>query len=146
MLLDMRHHHSIGNGRHLVQVTKIRRQHRIIGNSPDIAFEMTDIDRIKPDQRCKEAPVCFGQPVAHQIAPVSQTQLHSVQRVKQADHRFFIGGSCCGKASAIDTIIDVFIDVAVHRLDVGTKLFRPVIILVASEPVKGGIEHANDLG
>jgi hypothetical protein len=41
------------------QGAHIVRKARIVGNPPDVAFEMTDIDGIEPDQRREQPPVGF---------------------------------------------------------------------------------------
>jgi len=60
VIFYMLHIHGCGNAGLLIQITHIPGQIRIIHNAPDVAFEMTDVHRIKSYQCSKESPVCLG--------------------------------------------------------------------------------------
>ena len=59
MPLDMVEIHGLGNTVGLVEISEIPEEIRIIDDSSNIAFEMSVVDRIEPDQRDKKAPVGF---------------------------------------------------------------------------------------
>ena len=60
MLLDMVHVHRGGDAGVLIKVTHIVGKVRVIGNAPQVAFEMPDIDGVKTDQCRKQPPVRLG--------------------------------------------------------------------------------------
>ncbi len=68
VVFDMFHIDSRGDTGLLEKVADITRQVWIIDDAPDIAFEMPDINRIKPHQSCEQPPVSLGDAVTHQIA------------------------------------------------------------------------------
>jgi hypothetical protein len=57
--LDMAEIHGRGDALDLEQGTHIVRKARIVGNPPDVAFEMADVDGIESDQRREQPPVGF---------------------------------------------------------------------------------------
>lgn len=57
--LDMVEIHGLGDTVGLVEIFKIPEEIRIIDDSSDVAFKMSVVDRIEPNQRDKKAPVGF---------------------------------------------------------------------------------------
>ena len=51
----------------LIEVHQITLQIRIIDNPPNVAFEVTVIDNIEPNERAEETPVSFDNALAEQI-------------------------------------------------------------------------------
>ena len=59
MALDMVKIHGLGDTVGLVEISKIPEEMWIIDDSSDVAFKMSVVDRIEPNQRDKKAPVGF---------------------------------------------------------------------------------------
>jgi len=56
------------NARNLVELSGVAGQIGVFFNLAHIALEGPNVGRIEPDQGWEQAPVCFGQLIAHQIA------------------------------------------------------------------------------
>ena len=66
--LDVVQVDRLGHARHLVEVAQVVRQVRIVGDPPQIALEMPDIDRIETDERREQPPVGLGDAVPDKVA------------------------------------------------------------------------------
>ena len=80
---DMIQVHRLGDAWLLVQVPQIAVEVGIIGNPPEVAFEVAVVDGIEPDQGAEEPPIRFDNPMAEQIPPARQPLLQLVQRFEQ---------------------------------------------------------------
>jgi hypothetical protein len=67
--LDVAEIHGCRNALDPEQGTHIVGKAGIVGNPSDVAFEMADIDWIKPNQRREQPPVCFRDFSARQEVP-----------------------------------------------------------------------------
>ena len=79
MIFDMIHVHRVGDSRYLVKFTHEARERGVIGNTPDVAFEMAKIYGIETNQCCEQTPIRLSQGIAKEIALTSQTQFKAVQ-------------------------------------------------------------------
>ena len=59
MALDVIEVHGIGYPINLVKVTEVTGQARIVNDPADVAFKMTMVHRVEPDQRDEKPPVRF---------------------------------------------------------------------------------------
>jgi hypothetical protein len=59
--------HSLRDALHLIEITRIGPEVRIIDDPFAVTFEMQMINWVKPDQCGEQAPIRFGQGVAHQV-------------------------------------------------------------------------------
>ena len=57
--LDVIEIHRAGDSLNLIKITQVTIQVRIINDSADVAFKMSMVDRIEPDQCDKKSPICF---------------------------------------------------------------------------------------
>ena len=64
MTLDVIDADRLGDSRVLIEIKQITLEIRIIDDAPKIAFEMPVINRIEANERAKETPIGFDQPVA----------------------------------------------------------------------------------
>ena len=107
---------------------------------------MPDIDGIKTDQRCEKPPIRLGQLVPDKIAMARQMRLHPVERGKQLGDCILIGAAGGSKPRLIDPVVDAAIDLVIDDIDLVLQRGRAVIIPVASNAIKGTVEHADDFG
>lgn len=70
--LDMGEIHGFGDPRPLIQLSQPVRQVRIVGDPPQVAFEVTVIHRVEANQRGEQADVRFRQVFAGQVALTAQ--------------------------------------------------------------------------
>lgn len=59
MAFDVVKIHRIGNAIGLIEIAQIPGQVRVVNDPSDVTFEMTVINRVEPDQRNEQSPVCF---------------------------------------------------------------------------------------
>jgi hypothetical protein len=62
--LDVVEIHRVLDSRHLVTLARVRPNRGIVDETPDVAFEVTVINQVEPDQRGEKSPVGFSQYVA----------------------------------------------------------------------------------
>ena len=96
-----------GNSRHLVEISYVAPQVRVVGQPANVALEVTDIHWVEAHQRGKEAPVCFGNSVARQVAARCESFFNLVECVEQGNDRFIIGFLTASEAGAIYAVVDV---------------------------------------
>ena len=142
--LDVIHVHGLGHARHLVEITEIVREVRIVGDPAQVAFEMADIDGVETHQRGEEPPVRFGRDVADQIAGRRQPPLDLVEGRKQRAERLLVGGLGGGEAGTIDAVVDVGIHERIDAVDLLAQRRRIVIGLHVGQGVEGRVEHPDD--
>src|SRR4029077_6184165 len=65
--LDMSEGDGLGDTGLLIQVHQVTLEVRVIDDSADVAFEVTVIDDIKPDERAEKAPVGFYDAFVEQV-------------------------------------------------------------------------------
>src|SRR5260370_35493519 len=78
--LDLREVDGLRDARDLIQLAQIVPQIRIVDDAPQIAFEMTVIDRVEAHQRGEQAPVSLGDTSAGDVARMRETLLSFVER------------------------------------------------------------------
>lgn len=65
---DMVEMHALAHARPLVERAQVGPEVGVIHDPGAVAFEMSVIDQIKPDERGEKPPVGLGQALAHQVA------------------------------------------------------------------------------
>src|SRR5690606_41847486 len=83
MLLDMLEADRLGNARPLIEFAQITGQVGIILDTPDIALEVTVVDRIKPHQRGEQSPIRLGNALPSQVSPLREQAVEPVQGREQ---------------------------------------------------------------
>ncbi len=89
--LDMVEIHGFCNAVCLVQIFEIPEEVRVVENSPDIAFKMSVIDRVKPNQRDEQPPISLHTFRPEEIAAGSEACIKLIQCRKQSPCRSFVG-------------------------------------------------------
>ena len=69
MTLDMIEINRLGDTGLLIQVHQVTLEARVIDNTTDVAFEVTVIDNVKPDERAEKAPIGFDDAIVEQVTP-----------------------------------------------------------------------------
>ena len=90
MPLDMLEIHRLGHAWPLIHLPQPVRQICIVGNSPQVAFEVAVVHRIKTNQRSEQPHIGFGQVLAGQIAMAAQVLFQMIQLGKHIIKRTFI--------------------------------------------------------
>src|SRR5688572_11210225 len=72
VVLDVVETAGLGNTGNLIEFAQIAAEIGVIGYAADVAFEVADIDRIKPQKRGEQPPVGLGDTVAGEIAVFRQ--------------------------------------------------------------------------
>ena len=80
MPLDVIEIHRVRNAGHLIEVFEVTGQIRVVDDAPDVAFEMSMIDGIKPDEGDKESPIGFDELRTEEIAPLAESGVQLIQR------------------------------------------------------------------
>src|SRR5438874_387058 len=70
--------HRLGNARQLVEIEQKTVEVRVINDAAEIAFEVDIIDRVEPDQRAKESPVCLHRFRAEQVTTRGQAMFQLI--------------------------------------------------------------------
>ncbi len=63
----------LGYARYLVQVFHVAPQIRVINQPANVALEVTHIHRVETHHGGKQAPVCLGNRITHELALGRQT-------------------------------------------------------------------------
>ncbi len=80
---DMIEINCVGNPFLLIEIFEISEEIGIIHNAPDVAFEMSMMDRIKSNERHEQAPIRFDKTLTKEISLAGKSFFHEVQRIKQ---------------------------------------------------------------
>ena len=75
MTLDVIEVDGLGDTGLLIQVHQVTLQVRVIDDAADVAFEVTVIDDVKPDERAEKSPVGFYDAIIEQVAACGQARL-----------------------------------------------------------------------
>src|SRR5574339_583934 len=67
----------------LVKISQIAEEMGIVRDSPHVAFEVNIIDGIEADQRHKQAPVGFHDPLSEEIPTVGKLIVEKIERVEE---------------------------------------------------------------
>ena len=84
VVFDVIHVDGLGHPRDLVEVSGVAPEVGIVDDSPEVAFEVTDIDRVETDQGREEPPIGFGQGVADEVAVRPEAFFDGVQGVEES--------------------------------------------------------------
>ena len=90
VMLDVRHVDGIRDSRHLVELAKVAREVRIIGDSAQIALEVADVHRIEANERGEEAPVGLRGAVPDEVALLGEPVLERVERGEEIAKRLLV--------------------------------------------------------
>ena len=82
MALDMIEVDGLGDARLLIQVHQVTLEVGVIDDATDVAFKVTVIDDVEPDERAEKAPVSFDDAFIEQVATCGQALLQLIQRFK----------------------------------------------------------------
>src|SRR6266571_6148432 len=74
--------HRLGNARQLVEIEQKTLEVRVINDTAEIAFEVDIIDRVEPDQRTEEPPICLHRFRAEQVTARGQAMFQLIERRK----------------------------------------------------------------
>ena len=80
MPLDVIEIYRVRNAGHLIEVFEVTGQIRVVDDAPEVAFEMSMIDGVKPDEGDKESPIGFDELRAEEIAPLAESGVQLIQR------------------------------------------------------------------
>ena len=144
VMLDVGEIHRLGNPRPLINLPQPVRQIRIIGDPPQVAFEVPVIHRIETNQRGEQADVRFGQVLTGQVTVGAQQLLQSIQLGKQFIEGLFISALRRGKPGAVHAVVHSRIDPLVQRIDFTAQRSRIEIQVIAGQFIEGAVEHADD--
>ena len=144
-MFDVKEVDRLGDPRPMIELAQIALQSGIVGDLPQIALEVAEIDRVEADQRREQAPVRLGQPLAAEEALVGEPRLEPIERLEQSAERLLIGGLGGGEAGAVDPVVDGRVDTRVERVDLGPEIRRIIVALGRAQAVESAVEHANDL-
>ncbi len=101
----------------LIEVADIAEKIGIVGYPPDIAFEMTDIDKVETQQRRQQPDVGLGEAIAAQVAAVGQPLLKKIERLEQRADRLLISLLSRREARAVDAVVQRRVDARIERVD-----------------------------
>ena len=73
MPLDVVEVHGLRDAGHLIEIFEIAGEVRVVDDATDIAFEMSVIDGIEPDQGDEQPPIGFDELRAEEIATVAKS-------------------------------------------------------------------------
>src|ERR1700722_6049336 len=77
--LDLIEVDGLGDARDLVQLAQVVPEIWIVDDAPQIAFEVTVVDRFEADERGEQAPVSFGHARTSQVAPMRKAMFELVE-------------------------------------------------------------------
>src|ERR1700732_2621420 len=133
------------NIRMAVQLLGVAPQRWVADNRPAVAFEVTEIDRVKTNERGEEANVGFRQITAQQKVPLRQASFQPLERIKDSLDRRIIAGLIARKASLVHAIVQVRINARIDLIDLCALFFRIIIAFLGPKTVKRRIEHPYDV-
>ena len=70
--LDMVEIDGFGDAGHLIEVSEIAGEMRVVDDAADIAFEMSVIHGVEPDQGHEESPIGLHESCAEEIATLAE--------------------------------------------------------------------------
>ena len=144
--LDLVDVDGLGDAGHLVELAREAEQVRVVGDQAQVALEVRVVDGIEADQRGEEAPVGLGDPVAVQVAELSETCLEAIERAEERSHRLVVGLLRAREAALVDAVVDVRVDLALELVDLVAQRLGVEIEADVGEGVELAPEHADDLG
>lgn len=129
---------------HLINIAQKTIQVQIIADTVFIAFEMCNVDRIKADKRCPQANIRFCQPIARQIAMLTEDLLQPGKMGKDILNGVIIGLLAGRKTGLVNAIVNVVINPAVQLVDFIAQFSGIIVPGFCAQCIKCCIEHAND--
>src|SRR6516164_11539209 len=95
---------GLGDPIGLIQIPQIRKKIPVVGDPPNIAFEMPVIDRIEPNESHEKSQVCFQQRITEKVSLLLKPGFQGVECMEKQQHRLFVsllGGSESGPVNAV---------------------------------------------
>jgi hypothetical protein len=118
----------------LIQIARVGKKIRVLGQLSQVALEMSDVNRIKAHQRRKQPPIRFCYSRAAQKSLTIQKRFKFGKGFKERNNRLFVGGLRSREAGPINPIVDVRIDVAVDPIDIRSQILGGNSLLFAHLP------------
>src|SRR5262249_28226146 len=122
-----------------------RKEIRIIGDLPNIAFEMTVIDRVEANKGHKKSKICFKQRIAEKVSLPFEPDLQTVKRVEQGKDSLLVGLLRGGKSRPINAVIDRLVNQDIELVDFRSVTSGVKVESAVSEGVKFGIEYPHQI-
>jgi hypothetical protein len=142
MTLDVINAHGLRNARLLIKVEHVTVEVGIIDDPPQVAFEMSVIDNVEPDQRAKQSPVGLHDSVPKQIATGREAFFHLVERIEQLLAGAFVGPLPRRESGAIHAVVDILVKkIRKPCLLVFDVLGKEIDSLVLCKLVEDRIKH-----
>lgn len=94
-----------------INIAHETQQRRVIDDAPEIALEVTVVNRVEADQGAEQAQVALHQMFAEEKCGAFQPHRHFIKRQEQVSHRLFIRDLRGREARAIDAVIDVLVEI-----------------------------------
>ena len=138
---DMIHVHRLGDTRPLIELARVGPKIWVVDDPVAITLEVLVVDHVEPNKRGPQAPVGFGNCVAHQITGLRQAVFNPIQTIKEGANRAVIGGLARRKARFIDAVVDGVVNSGIHFFDFISELYGPEIKPVPGQLIEGRIEH-----
>src|SRR6266576_4814331 len=102
--------HGLGDARQLVEIEQKTVEVWIINDAAEIAFEVDVIDRVEPDQRTEEPPICFHRFRAEQVTTRGQAMFQLIERREERTERFLVSLLPVRKARFVHAIVHVLVN------------------------------------
>src|SRR6476469_2593022 len=123
MPFDVIEVHSPGNAVDLVKIFQITVEMAVVDDPSKVAFEMSVIHGIEPDEGDEETPVRLGDLRAEEITAIDEALLHPIERFEEPAHSPFVSGLRCGESGAVHTVVHLVVQEGVPLVDVPTQRF-----------------------
>ena len=152
MVLDVLKVHRVGYVRQLVELARVRKQVRVLGEAALVALEVAVVHGVEAHQRREEAPVGLGdRVVADEVALAAEQLLELVECREQLGVRLLVRGLARREAGAVDAVVDGVVDALVDGVDGRPQRLGVVVVRVLCRRRRHdvgelAVEHANDLG
>ena len=108
----------------LVQVPRVRPQHRHLGDLVPVALEVAVVDRVEPDQRRPQPHVRLGDRVPGQVAAGGEPLGQLVKPGEQLAVGLLVGRLRAGEPALVHAVVDVLVDPGADLLDLVLELVR----------------------
>lgn len=113
-----------------------------------VALEVEVVDRVEPDNGCKETNVGLGKLIGVEVgSSIAQDLLHTVERFEEWANVGFVGLLSSGKAALVDAVVDVRVDPfveAINLFGMGFGVVCDTFELFRDEVVESGVEVSDD--
>src|SRR4051812_1565766 len=84
--LDLVEVDRLGDPRALIELAQEAREVRVVGDPPDVALEVPDVDGVEANERREQPPVGLGELGARQVAALGEDPLEPVESGEDVGH------------------------------------------------------------